>query len=439
MPEASRRDALALADPKLTARALALLLCAAWLCIFARAPSVVLGGRIWGEEGRFLEAALSQSTLETLLWRFADVGYYVLPLNLCAALAAALPLELAPIVFASGGALALLSPLALAALDPGWCTRRRMLWLALVMLFAHPGVEVWLNVASAQFPIALGAAVLLLSTTGEGRSAALRLAALALAGLSGVASLLLTPLFALRAWLERSRARARQAAVLGLCLVLQLALMQSAPQAVERRSVGSALTLSGVVVSRQLLQFAVYPIDRFLGTRRVDMARVIDRASHLAGPGQVIVPALAGVFYAALFAAARRSKSSAGAWAIAGSVVLLLGSLAATRGPSERLIRPISAMRYFYAPNALLMIALAEFTRAENARRLRQWSVLALAWILLGGALEWTRREPYFFQRSDWYERVRAWREDPTQPIEHAPVGWRLRVPGSPSAGGGAP
>jgi hypothetical protein len=417
------------ADVRLAPRELAWLGGAALLALAARAPSLLLGGRIWGEEGRFLEAALSRSIPEMLVWRYGDVGYYVLPLNACAAIAAALPLELAPLVFCTGGAMALLLPLALAALDPVWRTRARLLPLALIVLLTMPSAEVWLNVASAQFPIALGTAVLLFTETGEAKPRALRLAALSFAGFSGVASLLLAPLFALRALAERSRARAHQFAVLGACGALQLALMQSAPAATARERLDSPVTLAAISVSRQWLQFSAYPLARFSGFEREGIAKRVLHAVQVPGTAQLGILAAAVGLHAALAALVACSASSAARWALASSMTLLVGTLFATRESSAQLIHPVYAMRYFYAPNALLLIALLEAARGAPGLRVRRGALAALAWILLVGAFEWTRREPFFFARSNWYAAVRAWRADPTRAIEHAPVGWKLVPP----------
>lgn len=403
---------------------------------YLRAPSVLLGGRIWGEEGAFLAMALQRPLAQALRWRAEALGYYVLPLNLCAALAAQLPLLLAPLVFSAGGALALASPVACAALDPEWRTPRRLAPIALAVLLAAPGAEVWLNVASAQFPIAVATAVLLATSPGSASARGLRLALLAAAGLSGVASLLLTPLFALRALLERSRSRAAQAAVLGLCAVLQLSLLASAPAATERHQLGSVAVLAGIATSRQLLQLALYPLDLFGGFGRVALATRVLRAVHVPGPLALLVIALAAAFYALFIDFARRGAARASAWWIASSLFLLMGSLAATREPTESLIHPMYSSRYFYAPNALLLFALAEGVRSARGAGARRFGAAALAWFAFCGSLDWLRSEDFFFGHCDWYAQVRAWQRDPSRPLEHAPVGWKITLPPvSPAAG----
>ncbi len=405
--------------------------------VYLRAPSVLLGGRIWGEEGSFLAMALDLPLAQALFWRAEAIGYYVLPLNLCAAIAAQLPLLLAPLVFSLGGALALASPVALAALDPEWRTLRRLAPLALAVLLAAPGAEVWLNVASAQFPLAVATAVILATSPGTRVARGLRLALLAVAGLSGVASLLLAPLFALRALLERSRSRAVQAAVLAACLVLQLSLLASAPEAGERHSLASAATLAGIATSRQWLQLALYPLDLFGGFDRVALATQVLRAVHSPGLPSIAVLALAAACYAGLASYLRHSTSRAGSWWIASALSLLLGSLAATRDETASLIHPIFASRYFYAPNALLLFALAEGVRCARGAGAQRIGAAVLGWFLLCGALDYLRQDSFFFGRSDWYAQVRAWQQDPSRSLEHAPTGWKIMLaPKAPAAPG---
>src|SRR5262245_22873329 len=160
MTRAQEVSAAATAARPLSRAELAAILAAFLALALLRSPALLLGGRIWGEEGTFLEAALERPLAQLLAWRAPSIGYYVLPLNLCAAIASQLSLLFAPLVFAAGGALALAAPVALAALDREWRVRGRLVPVALAVLFAAPGAEVWLNVASAQFPIAVGSAVL---------------------------------------------------------------------------------------------------------------------------------------------------------------------------------------------------------------------------------------------------------------------------------------
>ncbi len=400
---------------------------------YLRAPQVLLGGRIWGEEGSYLQAALERSAASALVWCSDAVGYYVLPLNLAAVAAARLPLVAAPLVFSGAGALVLALPLALAALDPEWRTRRRLGLAALVLLLCAPGAEIWLNLASAQFVIALGAAIALATSPDTRAAQALRLAYLGFAGLSGVASLLLAPLFALRALLDRSRARAAEAAVLFACLALQLALLAGAPEAGSRHRLGGLPLLAGIAASRQLLQLAVYPLDAFAGFGRVGLAAEILRAVQQPGLQWLALALAAGAFPLALLWSAHRSGARAAPWWIASAALLLLGSLVATRDPIPNLIHPVFASRYFYAPNALLLLALAECLLRARGPLARRAAAGALAWLLACGLLDFWRPEPFFFGRSDWYAEVRAWQADPTRPIAHAPTGWQIRGPVRPS------
>ena len=167
-------------------------------------------------------------------------GYLNLPANAATLAAAslvrsgALSLENAPVLTETVGFLAQLCPAVLLLwgradwLKPRWAAPAA----AVFAVIAPAAEEVWLQSLHVQFHLGLAAAVVLV-TDGDLRPAmrVFRLALLALAPLSGPPAIILLPLFAARALVDRSAARGLEFAVLALGAGLQIALSPAAPRA----------------------------------------------------------------------------------------------------------------------------------------------------------------------------------------------------------------
>lgn len=398
------------------------------LCL--RAPAMLVEGRVWGEEGMFLQAGLERGIWEGMTWR-SSVGYYHLQLNVAGVVAASLPLAWAGWVMAGLGAGLMVLPVVVMRTDAVWA--RRLPWVAVLVLGMGPSAEVWLNVASGQFVIALTTIALLITraTTRAGQVA--RVVGLALAGLSGVASVVLAPLFVVRAVVEWSRGRAVEAGVMVACLVVQAVLIMQSPGDTRRYALDDASQAGAVVVSRQVLQLLVYPFDVLTGTDRASVAAFVRQMSDEPA-GRVLLALGAAAVYAGIVLWAWRVRATSAGWCVGGAAVLVGVSMLASLDSTSTLIEPDAGQRYFYAPNVLLMLAVLDCvlgTRRNAARRIgaRRVGWVLVSWVLIGGLLDYLRPEPTFFTPADWTSRVRDWQNDPTLPIPHAPLGWQVIVP----------
>jgi len=380
---------------------------------YARMPQVILDGRVWAEEGLFLSAARSRGAIDAMLWR-APVGYYNLQLNVAGLVASRLPLAWAPAVMTGLASLLLIIPILVVALDPTWRRWSRLVMLAACLLLVGPSEEVWLNVASGQFVLGVAAALMLVSESTARGSSVVRAVALGVFGLCGVASAMLAPLFIVRAILQRTRQRATEAAVLGAALAVQLTLVASAPPGPQRYHVDSLDTLGKIVVSRQIAQPLVYPLDHALPFSRTEVARRINECSGL------ILPAVA--LYAGLAWWTRRTGRHELIWLVASAAVMVGGAVAATFDPTATLVNPDIGVRYFFAPNVLLMLCAASCAIEARSRV----GVVVVMLCLVVGVLDFVFVNPYFITPADWYARVKAHEADPTHVIRHAPVGWSL-------------
>jgi len=184
-----------------TGREIGTLLTIALLVLFCRLPRLLLHGRILAEEGTtYLRYAWDATPLRAML--APHQGYYSVLDNLCALIAARLlPLSAAALFF-TWSAVAVQLLLLFLVIECEVFRTPSERWCALfAVLLVTPNLEVWLNLGNCQSVLAVAAAVILISSTR--RLFAVRTGTLTLAGLTGVTSLPLIPLFWLRVWRER--------------------------------------------------------------------------------------------------------------------------------------------------------------------------------------------------------------------------------------------
>ena len=225
-----------------------------------RDPSLFTTPRFFAEEGVFYFrnaatgdawAALSQT----------PKGYLSLFANVAAYLAALAPLHAAPLVttlFATAVQLAILAFVIWGPLPFLRSTAARLL-IGLVLLHVGQSDAIWLNSIHlhAQLPV-LTVLVLLDRRHQVSRAHTLGTCLLLLfAGLEGVTSCVLVPLFAWRWWRSRSSLHGLQVAVLGATAALQLVLVASAPGLDPR------LYVTPDALARLAHHALVFPVWRF--------------------------------------------------------------------------------------------------------------------------------------------------------------------------------
>ena len=399
-----------------------------------RAPSIVWPGRFWGEEATvyFREAYLG-SPGQVLL--SPNLGYYSL-FNKLAALAAAhgALLEWAPLV-ATGFALAIqILPVALLlfARFPAWpALAPRVAGVALVLL-VQPNQEVWLNTINSQYFLCLATGLVLASAPGAGRSAhGARLALLVLAGLTGIVSALLWPLFLWDYGRTRQPRRLHEAATLGLAAALQVVVVLAGPGRVVQ-PVWSLMPLALAGKQWVLPLFGYAAFDGF-----IDVLRKWPRATDFPWSLVLFLP-----YGLVAFAAWRQRNGTAGRLlAAAGGVAVV--SLAFSL-PAQQLesfgyscITATADGRYYYAPNVLLALALLALAAAPGApgsravRAIRGSAGLLLICLLATGAANF-RHYGGWSHGPDWPTEVRAWRAGQIDTLAVWPAPWRLDLRRNP-------
>ena len=221
----------------------AFLIIAFMVLVVIRIPAIFTVGRFWAEEGVvYFSEAWSRPWFESILT--IHTGY----LNLAASFAALLAVHLARVEHAplvtSAIALAIqtMPAILLATSRIPWLQRPLSLAVALAMLLIPFGAaEVWLNSITSQFHLAVCVGLILAFDTSISWVGVLRGVLLVVAPLAGPVSGTLTPLFLLRAVLERSRVRLLQALLLGVPTLMQAFIVYTHPE--PSRTIGIGLPL----------------------------------------------------------------------------------------------------------------------------------------------------------------------------------------------------
>ncbi len=202
------------------------------LIIGLRAPEILISPRFWAEEGvLYFKYAYENSFLDGLLMVIgAGAGYLSLLVNIPITVAAHwLPLEYAPTVTTWFSLWVMLIPLWLIL------TGRSVLWdspekryLALALIYLAPTSampEIWLNTINLQVYAGIISLSLLFEVPAQTRS---RLwtyrSLLLLCGLTGPYTVFLSPVFFMKALLERSREAFWQLGIVGLASTIQFSL-----------------------------------------------------------------------------------------------------------------------------------------------------------------------------------------------------------------------
>jgi hypothetical protein len=392
------------------------LLIGALAILFARAPRLLLEGRVYAEEGTtYLRYAWNAAPLRALL--APHQGYYSLLDNLSALIAArVLPLSAAALFFSWVAAAVQLLLVFLVIECEALRTARERCLAAFAMLLVTPNFETWLSLENCQSILPVAAAVILISSTR--RLFALRTATLALAGFTSLTPVPLIPLFWLRAWKQRSRRAVIFALSLTLPAIMQALVLIHAIRAGARPvSTHQVRALLAFITSRVL----VLPFTTGRG------ARVFD-ALLFAHPGSRGTLALAllslTLLVAGFFLFARTSRDA---------LLLYSGALLSCAfdwygciGCSYDLLlrSPGGEGRYFFPANSMLLLALLLAATHASPRWLARTAGAAFAWLLVTGTFHYFRMRPVLNDYPAWLPQVRRWQADEHQPILLPPSFW---------------
>ena len=196
---------------------------------FFRSPYIFLKGRFMAEDGElFFKSAFENNFLEHLLYFAPNSGFYNLIANILAEISTHFPLNYAPLVVAYGSLFLILLPIILILFkDSSLFKNDYQKIIASVILFiATPNSpEVWVNSINSQIYLFFSS-FLILYFKDENNSVNLKEKFLLLiAGLSGIYSCILTPIFFFKFYFLKKKNNLYNFIILLFCTIIQLSLI----------------------------------------------------------------------------------------------------------------------------------------------------------------------------------------------------------------------
>jgi hypothetical protein len=409
------------------------------LCVL-RVPIVVYPGRFWAEDGTWHFYEAYTHTLSSVLFEQRR-EYYTLLTKITSLVAAnAVPLRFSPMAMVLGALLVQTLPVVLilcCRIDalPSWRSR---ITAVLLVLLVQPNQEVWLNANSHQYFLCLATGIILISEPLGRLSAALRIATLFFAGLTGVVSCLLWPAFVVDYYLTRKRYRLHEIIVLGLVCALQAFYVLQMSTGRQSHFHWHVLPLALLTKQWVLPLTGVKTAEHFAThVQRYDL-------THAASYWTLgVLPyALASVGLALW---GRRQSRLLLLTGVGVAVISFLVSVESrTAEAIQSHISGLYAGRYYYAPNVMLMLALLMSLRPDVSlsanRRLRPWlffraaCVLCVAIALIVGSYDYIAcpQRGQWFTGPSWPVELKNWQAGKSDQLPIWPVPWTLKLPQEP-------
>ena len=194
--------------------------CAAlMLILFSRRPEMVLHPEFWAEDGWIFFVQADTQGTDALLTPYG--GYHHFLLRIIAAAAAGLDARWIPVAYISANLLAVVL-IAIALFSPRWTLPNPAACALAIALLPHTG-EVFGNLTNLQWLSALGLVWLLVARDPLNKRQYATDGLLAgVIGLTGIFSILLTPLFVWRAWRRKTQPSMFLASVVAITAAIQI-------------------------------------------------------------------------------------------------------------------------------------------------------------------------------------------------------------------------
>lgn len=311
--------------------------------LILKAPILFIEPRFWAEDGLIYYLQARNLPTWQALWAM-PLGYLSLPPNLAGVLAVQLPLKYAPYasLFVS---LSVQVLVLVVVLINGYFKQQRLIQLLVLIIpiAIVASYETWLNPINSQVWLALIAALVLASPLQQlsFKQHLFNGAILVLASLSGVVAAFLTPLFVLRAFLERRWAWLVYAALVSIGALLLISNGNHAG-----RSLDFPLELFAVRSFFQLI----------LNNLCLSCSDWIFQQPQLLNADFFALASLLVLIF--IYVLLWIQTHATGRWLLIASLVLLILSFAGALG-KEQLAKlpPIYSARYFFAPACLIFMS----------------------------------------------------------------------------------
>ncbi len=405
------------------------------IIMLARAPILIVSGRLWAEEATvYFAAAVTQPWYKSL---FAPhIGYFSLFSNVSALLATLVPLESAPLVLVCLAASIQLLPvlLVLPCREGSVSSYPEKVAVCLALLFILPNHEVWLSTISSQFYLAFSAGIILISNPASQFQIVFRRCVIGLAGLTGVVSIFLTPLFWFKFFSDKAKHRAVEAGILTVCAAIQGAIvLMTAP---GQRTIGlhPIAFVHALLIKLFILPLAGYQIANRLAVGLYQ--QIVADGSPLDSTSLAVV--LCGVLGYMVFVS---RLQEARLLCVAAFLIATLSWIGAAESQTLEnhalLISPICSERYFLCSSLFIYLALALIALRENdlPHKVRLGCGVLALWAVTAGAFDFRKTDGaylVFFEGPAWIGEVEKYRSDPNYLLQVWPAGWEpLRLSGN--------
>jgi succinate dehydrogenase hydrophobic anchor subunit len=398
------------------------------LLVAIRIPKI-LDGRFWAEEGTiFFRHAWQVPWEQAILWSYG--GYLNISANLAGILAAHLvPLEKACYVTSLFGLIVQTFPvILLCSSDLKWLQDRKTLICALLLIATPPlSQEIWLSCIGSQVHLTLCVALILALPTRTGLSGWFQKLLLLVGPLSGPGSASLVPLFALRAWIDKSRQRFIQALILGTAAVIQFAFFFH-PN--ERATLSATPTT--VLGIDPLLLLNVFFVKHMLAPCMgiIQTTEITKDWGNGYAKGISVSPQTAFLAAAILTFSAYslwRSKRAEPKWFFfSGALLWMVGNFGAL-GVRAALLNTTECERYVFAPQMLFELAILYFAHVSKGWKKTLFSGITI-WLLVIGLHEYFWTSPFYCEGPPWRQEVHKWRENPDYLLNIWPKGWTVQL-----------
>ncbi len=397
---------------------LALLLYAALVVL--RMPEIVLKGRFWAEEGTvFFTNAWTLDPVRALLM---PVGGYLNLVANGATLAArwSVPVTDAPYVTTTVALLfQLVPPLIVLTARDAWLQPWPVRLAGVALLLVVPGSdEIWLQTLHCQFELAASCGLILALDVPRGGRMAVALVVLVLAPLCGPGAIALTPLFLLRAVLDRAFGRAVQLGAL---------VSGSAVQMIFFFTLGTdrGYTLDpGTILSVVTVKDLVVPFTGLYSSADRVMALQAEVAAGHVPVGAIVAPL---VVFGGLTAIIWRAGNRPAFWLLAGAAAAALSAYIGALDGTAALIHTRAGARYAFVP--LSLTALSFLALAAGGNSLWRWPSAAICvWLLVVGTRAYTHPWQPVSDGPSWHEQVARWQADPAYVMHIWPSPWTVSL-----------
>jgi hypothetical protein len=440
--EGPEQEDVAEADPGVVPRRVRWSILAVMVLLgLSRSPYLFTHGRFWAEEGvlHFRYMYLKPFP-QDILYIQTRTGYYNLFADVGTWVASNFSLLRAPLVtvWFSFGLVVTLVWVSLAWPSDLLSTARAKIAAAVLLVVGTLALtEVWVNTINAQTYLALLTVLLLFVRVDEIRRPryAVGICLLVIAGMSGLYSVALAPLFFISAlWDRKVRRWGFAAAIGGAALIQAVVFLKSRSSGTVAESKTAIPALGDVYRS-----VAGWQVTGLL-LRQNTTTRLVGQTRHGTGNGALIIGVLAvllfGLLGLLLWKAPKRRVTAllVGALLIT-EVLVLVGDLAGEAGG-----------RYAVVPVGILTLMLIYGATTSSPPPLRWAGVAVLGLVLLVGLSQfWTERPKNLrcIDCPNWTAEVAAHEQDPEHGLQiwpyDRPKPWLLLFPAASERGVGVP